>query len=171
MIVAACCGLLIASVPFIPATSMPLVRPLFYVTATVAGLLFSFMLFDRKTHVAMRQANIETRRGRPLGGTPQLLDPERGLFGTHAGTPPLLAIRAVLLLELIAAAFLSGKSTSGRDVAELAFAAVFITIELGLLRLPVVAKPNHFVARVSADSRYRLFVNGISVSSVRLEVI
>jgi hypothetical protein len=115
---------------------------MFYVAAAVAALLFLCMLFDPRRHRAIHQANVDMRRGQSLGNFPKvrLLDPEWGLFGTRAGTPALLAIRAVLLLELILALLLSGKYGPSRDVALLAFAAVFITVELGLVRLPVPSR-------------------------------
>lgn len=110
-----------------------LASPLALLAAAVAILLFLRMLFDPKCHRWIRAANQEMtgQHGVPFRLTP-LLDPQWGLFGSRAGSPLLLIIRAVLAVEIIVVMLLLQGSPL---LLLLAFASFGVVMMLSLLQV------------------------------------
>jgi hypothetical protein len=124
------------AVVLISATYEParaLASPLALLAAAVAILLFLRMLFDPRCHRGIKEANHEMMgdHGVQFRLTP-VLDPQWGIFGSRAGSPLLLTIRAVLLIEIIAVMLLA------REVPILhflAFASFGVVMMLSLLHV------------------------------------
>jgi hypothetical protein len=134
LVLAAACAALIALSPFVDLVSDALVRPATYVAAAVAAVLFLRMLFDPKCHRGINAAKREMRGDRPFGFRwISFSDPQWGLFGSRAGEPALLWVRAVLMGEFILAMLLSGKE--GSDILLLAFAAFFVAMMLSIIHV------------------------------------
>jgi hypothetical protein len=131
---ASLCAIVVAISPFAEPAREVLVRPLTWVAAAVAALLFLRMLLDPQWHRGIWAANRELQGDRPfrLRG-PKLTDPQWGLFGSRGGTRPLLLVRAVLFLEFIAALVSSGVGKP--DVLFLASAGFAVAIMLSLIHI------------------------------------
>lgn len=119
-----------------------LASPLALLTAAVAILLFLRMLFDPRCHRGIKAANHEMMgdQGLQFRLTP-VLHPQWGIFGSRAGSPLLLTIRAVLFIEIIAVMLLA------REVPVLhflAFASFGVVMMLSLLHL---AGTSHVTSR------------------------
>lgn len=110
-----------------------LASPLALLAAAVAILLFLRMLFDPKCHRGIRAANQEMtgQHGVPFRLDP-LLHPQWGLFGSRAGSPLLLIIRAVLAVEIIVVMLLLQGSPL---LLLLAFASFGVVMMLSLLHV------------------------------------
>ena len=132
MAVAALCAIVVALCPFVPAIGTSLVRPSIYIAAAVASMLFLQMLFDPRCRRGMFAATSEMFDGGPWYRR-GFFDPEWGIFGSRLGSPTLLTLRAVVLVELVLAVVLSRHVPA--DVPMLAFAALMIVQLLGVIQL------------------------------------
>ena len=110
-----------------------LARPLALLAAAIAILLFLGMLFDPGCHRGIEAAKREMMgdQGFQFRLTP-ILDPRWGIFGSRAGTPLLLTIRAALLIECIAVMLLA---RAVPILIFLAFASLGIVMMLSLLHV------------------------------------
>ena len=119
-----------------------LANPLSLLAAAVAILLFLRMLFDPRCHRGIKAANHEIMGGHGVQFrlTP-LLDPDWGIFGSRMGSPLLLTIRAVLLIEVIAVMLVAQEVPV---LQLLAFASFGVVTMLSLLH---VAGTSHSTAR------------------------
>jgi len=132
--VAAVCAVVIAVSAFVPLIHGGLVEPLTYVAGVVAIMLFVRLVLDPKIRRGIDAANIEMRGGRPWPGMNRaFFDRDWGLFGSRLGSRPLLALRAILLVEFVLAMMLSGRK--GSDLLALSFVALMIAMLLGLMRV------------------------------------
>lgn len=119
-----------------------LANPLALLAATVALLLFLRMLLDPGCHRGIKAANQEMMgdHGFQFRLTP-VLDPQWGIFGSRAGSPLLLTIRAVLFIEVIAVMLLAREAPI---LQFLAFASFGVVMMLSLIH---VAGTSHSIGR------------------------
>ena len=79
-----------------------LASPLALLAVGVAILLFLRMLFDPRCHRGIKAANQEMMGGYGFQfRLTSVLDPQWGIFGRRTGSPLLLTIRMVLLIEVV----------------------------------------------------------------------
>lgn len=114
-----------------PARSL-FANPMTLLAAGTAILLFLRLLLDPRCHRGIAAANRELMGGHGFQFrlTP-IRDPQWGIFGSRAGSPLLLTIRAVLAVELVAAMLLTGRE--GPDLLYLASASFFVVMLLSLI--------------------------------------
>lgn len=119
-----------------------LANPLALLAAAVALLLFLRMLFDPRCHRGIKAANQEMMgdHGVQFRLTPAL-DRQWGIFGSRGGPPLLLAIRAILLIELIAVMLLAREVPILQFLASASFGVVM------MLSLLHVAGTSHSIGR------------------------
>ncbi|WP_339872536.1 hypothetical protein [uncultured Brevundimonas sp.] len=110
-----------------------LARPLALLAAAVTTVLFLRMLLDPRCHRGIGAANREMMGGSGFKFrlTP-IFDPDWGIFGSRAGSPLLLTIRAILFVEFGAAVVLSGGVP---DLLHLAAASFAVAMMLSLLNV------------------------------------
>ncbi len=112
-------------------------RPIIYPTTILVGgaaaLLFIRMLFSRIYRRGVNALNREMLGADPLwSAKPKTFgDPEWGLFGSRAGSPSLLWLRAILCVGIIPTALL--QHWIGLDVVTLWFAGAFVAVELSIM--------------------------------------
>lgn len=116
-----------------------LANPLALLAAAVAVLLFLRMLFDPRCHRGIKAAHhaMMGDHGVPFRFIP-ILDPQWGIFGSRAGSPLLLTIRAALLIEAIAVMLLSREVPT---LPFLAFSSFGVVMMLSLLHVAGTSKP------------------------------
>lgn len=132
LLVAASGGVVVAvGAAYGPARSL-LANPMTLLAAGTAIVLFLRLLLDPRCHRGINAANREMlgSHGFQFRLTP-ILDPQWGLFGSRAGSPLLLMVRAVLTVELVAAMLLMGRGVA-QDLLHLAFASFFVVMLLSL---------------------------------------
>ncbi|MFE9082902.1 hypothetical protein ACQKKG_12225 [Brevundimonas sp. NPDC003935] len=119
-----------------------LANPLALLATAVALLLFLRMLFDPRCHRGIKAANQEMMgdHGFQFRLTP-VLDPQWGIFGSRAGSPLLLTIRAVLFIEVIAVMLLAREAPI---LQFLAYASFGVVMMLSLIHL---AGTGHSIGR------------------------
>ncbi len=100
------------------------------------------MLFDPRCHRGIKAANQEMMgdHGFQFRLTP-VLDPQWGIFGSRAGSPLLLTIRAVLFIEVIAVMLLAREAPI---LQFLAYASFGVVMMLSLIHL---AGTGHSIGR------------------------
>ena len=127
----------LVSIPFSP---MRLI--LFPATIFVGGtavFLFVKMLGSRAFRRGIDAANREMQGSDPWPGrAKRFSDPDWGLFGSRAGSPALLWVRAILVLGILPMGLL--QNWIGMDVVWLWFAGAFVAMELSLMHL-ALSKP------------------------------
>ena len=108
-----------------------IVRPLAMLAGAIVILLFLRVLFDPKCHRGIEAANREMMgdQGFQFRLIP-ILDAQWGLFGSRAGTPLLLAVRGILLIEALVAMLLIREAPG---LTFLAFASLGVVMMLSLL--------------------------------------
>lgn len=116
-----------------------LANPLALLPAAVAVLLFLRMLFDPKCHRGIKAAHhaMMGDHGVPFRLI-SILDPQWGIFGSRAGSPLLLTIRAVLLIEVVAVTLLAREVIT---LQFLAFASFGVVMMLSLLHVAGTSEP------------------------------
>ena len=119
----------------IPFPSMRLI--LFPVTMLVGGtavFLFVKILCSRTYRRGINAANREMQGSDPWPGRgKRFSDPDWGLFGSRAGSPALLWLRAILVVGILPMGLLQNRI--GMDVVCLWFAGGFVAMELSLMHL------------------------------------
>ncbi|WP_409604707.1 hypothetical protein [Brevundimonas sp.] len=125
-----------------PARSL-LAPPTTLVAAGAATVLFARLLFDPRCHRGIDAANREVMGGIGFPRWMPIFDPQWGLFGSRGGSPLLLTIRAVLIVEVVAAMVLTGRGVP--DLHYLALASSFVAMLLSILHVGL--------ARNAADER------------------
>lgn len=119
----------------IPFPSMRLI--LFPVTMLVGGtavFLFVKILCSRTYRRGINAANREMQGSDPWPGRgKRFSDPDCGLFGSRAGSPALLWLRAILVVGILPMGLLQNRI--GMDVVCLWFAGGFVAMELSLMHL------------------------------------
>ncbi len=119
-------GILVPPVRFI-------LPPCMIFVGATAFLLFLRMLFSRTYRQGIDAVNREMQgngsswRGRRI----KLLDPDWGLFGSRAGSPALLWLRAVLFLGAFVMQFL--RNRVGDEVFLLWIAGTFVAMSLSMM--------------------------------------
>ena len=110
-----------------------LASPLALLAAVVAILLFLRMLFDPRCHRGIKAAHYEMTgdHGVQFRFLP-VFDPQWGIFGSRVGSPLLLTIRAILLIEMIAVMLLAREMPV---LHFLAFASLGVVMMLSLLHV------------------------------------
>lgn len=134
LLVAAMGGVIVAvGAAYEPARSL-LATPMSLLAATTAIVLFLRLLFDPRCRRGIEAATREMMGGQGFQFrlTP-IFDPHWGIFGSRAGPPLLLAIRAALVVELFAAMVLTGRGVP--DLLYLAFASFFVVMLLSLIHV------------------------------------
>jgi hypothetical protein len=114
--------------------SPPLRTVLFPATIVTAGsalLLFLRMLGSRAFRRASSAMESEMKADERARGAIRLRDRDWGLFGSRAGTPALLRVRAVLFVGLLP--LMLAHEWTGDAVVVLWFCGAFVAIELSIL--------------------------------------
>lgn len=90
------------------------------------------MLFSRFYRDGVDLANLDMREGDPWPGKrKKFLDPDWGLFGTRAGSPKLLWVRAVLFLGAMPLAL--AQAWVGIAIVQLWWASLFVVMILSMM--------------------------------------
>ena len=122
----------LVSIPFYP---MRLI--LFPATIFVGGTavcLFVKILCSRTYRRGVDAANREMQGDDPWPGRAKRFnDPDWGLFGSRAGSPALLWVRAILVLGILPMGLL--QNWIGMDVVRLWFAGGFVAMELSIMHV------------------------------------
>jgi len=99
-------------------------------------VLFFRLLFDPRCRRGIDAANREMMGGNGFKfRLIPIFDARWGTFGTRVGSPLLLAVRAVLFVELAAAMVLTGRGVP--DLLFLAMASFFVVMLLSLIHVGV----------------------------------
>ncbi len=116
----------------------PLLLPSTVFVAGLATLLFLRMLFTPFYRKGVDLVNLAMQGREPWPGKPKKFsDPEWGLFGKETGTPPLLWIRAILVIGLLPAYLL--QHWTGVQAGWLWFLAAFVAVELSIMHAAIAA--------------------------------
>jgi hypothetical protein len=108
--------------------------PATILVAGAAMLLFLRMLFSRTYRQGIDAAHREMQGSDPWPGRPKaFLDAEWGLFGSRAGSPALLWLRAILVVGILPMGLL--QNVIGMDVVWLWAAGGFVAMELSLMQV------------------------------------
>jgi hypothetical protein len=109
--------------------------------AATAALLFVRVLLSRTYRRGVDAVNREMQGDAPqwLAKPTKFSDPEWGLFGSRAGSPALLWLRAILVMGILPMGLL--QNWIGLDVVMLWFWGAFVAMELSIMHAALTAQP------------------------------